>query len=87
MHENRLTVKLKYDDQHEDVYQWQVYSPNEITEQVRRCGFDLALACTEFDETREPSADRPRAQFVFQKSWRISCPRCCPLIPSKSLPA
>lgn len=30
MRANRLTVKLKYDDQKADIFEWQVYAPDEI---------------------------------------------------------
>jgi SAM-dependent methyltransferase len=65
---DRLTVVLDYGpDRPADTYAWQLYSPEQIAALARQCGFDLRLACANFDETTPPSAEVARMQLVFER--------------------
>lgn len=66
MHADRLHVELVYDDQHRDVFEWQVFSPDEITKLAKACGFTLILACTGFDASKPPASTSPRMQLLFE---------------------
>jgi len=64
----RLFVSLEYVDQGAiDRFEWQVYTPEELSSLVGRVGFASQVACTDFDESAAPSPDRPRMQFVLEK--------------------
>ena len=65
--ENRLTARLRYEDGGEDVFEWQLYHPDEITALAASVGLHCQTVCTWFDETLSPSAEAPRMQLVFQK--------------------
>ncbi len=66
MRGNRLNVRLDYPKGH-DEFEWQLFSPDEISQLAGRSGLKCVLACSAFDETRIPSMDNPRMQLVFEK--------------------
>lgn len=66
---NRLRVALTYHSiDREDVFEWQLYYPDELIELMKTFGFRCLVACTEFDEAKPASKDSPRAQYVFQRA-------------------
>jgi SAM-dependent methyltransferase len=68
MHGDRLTVTLDYGpDLQPDTYAWQLFSPAEITDLARQCGFGLLLACAGFDSATPASAELARMQLVFER--------------------
>lgn len=69
MVDGRLTVRLSYDDRDTvDVFEWQLYTPNEIREVAREVGFRCLVSCSEYDEDRLPTSATPRMQFVFERT-------------------
>lgn len=64
---NRLTVDLNYGDLGADCFEWQLYTPEEMTELARQVGLAPLIICTGFDENLSASADSPRMQLVFEK--------------------
>ena len=65
---NRLTVTLVYDALNKtDIFDWQLYTPEEIIELLKIFGLKCVLACTGFDEKQTPSESSPRVQYVFEK--------------------
>ena len=64
---NRLTAHLEYKGGGSDTFDWQLYTPDEITALAALCGLRLLLACTWFDEAKPPSPEVPRVQLVFEK--------------------
>jgi SAM-dependent methyltransferase len=64
---DRLTSSLDYGSGIEDVFSWQVFTPEELTAAARAVGLEQVLACATFDETVAPSADDPRMQLVFER--------------------
>jgi SAM-dependent methyltransferase len=71
--DDRLTVRLSYDDQETvDVFEWQLYTPGGIREVARDAGFRCLLSCTGYDEDQSPTSATPRMQFVFEKHGAYS---------------
>jgi SAM-dependent methyltransferase len=71
MNGRRLTVRSDYSDSAlSDVFDWQLYTPDEICLQAGQFGFGPLVICTEFEETKPASADSPRMQFVFEKTGK-----------------
>ena len=65
---DRLTVRLEYGpDVPPDVFEWQVYTPDEICALAAVIGFRPLVVCREFDERRPASATVPRMQLVFER--------------------
>lgn len=65
---NRLRVNLNYGNgDTTDVFDWQVYTPEELQKLAEVCGFQCLIACTGFDEKMSPSPEKSRMQFVFEK--------------------
>lgn len=65
MSNGRLRAVLTYEDGSGDVFDWQLYVPDELAELGARCGLTPVLACTEFNEATPASASHPRMQLVF----------------------
>jgi hypothetical protein len=63
---DRLRVHLDYGTS-EDVFDWQVFTPEEFVAETGRHGFRAVVECTGFDEGREPNANSPRMQFVLER--------------------
>lgn len=67
---NRLRSSLTYDaGVGADIFEWQVYSPEEIRTLAQDYGMALVLSCTECDEGKAVTSQKPMMQFVFEK-WR-----------------
>ena len=65
---DRLTVTLDYGpDLPQDIYAWQLFSPDEIATLARQHGFELLLACAGFDQATPASAELARMQLVFER--------------------
>ncbi len=64
----RLYGELEYDDGTRDVYEMQLFTPDELAAAAARHGFDELLACTEFDERQPPVPNKPRVQLVFARA-------------------
>ena len=65
MSKGRLRAMLTYEDGGGDVFDWQLYVPDELAELGARAALRLQLACAEFDEATAASAAHPRMQLVF----------------------
>lgn len=69
LRDGRLSVRLRYGDSGAvDRFEWQVFTPEQIVSLAGREGFALVLGCSEFDEGRPVSDDRPRMQLVFDRA-------------------
>ncbi len=65
---NRLTVKLNYETEDEpDYFEWQLYTPEEISDLASQANLELVLACTGFDEEQPATPASPRMQLIFKK--------------------
>ena len=68
MKDGRLIVTLTYEDSRDlDLFDWQVFSPEEIENYLKEFGFNLKEAFASFSKTTAPSSDNPRAQYLFEK--------------------
>jgi SAM-dependent methyltransferase len=64
----RQTVLLKdVSTGAEDLFNWQLFTPDELEELANSVGLAMHLACTGFDETLAASQNSPRMQMVFQR--------------------
>lgn len=50
-----------------DVFDWQLYTPEEMAGLLRSMGMELALACSNFDESVPASDAKVRMQLVFER--------------------
>jgi SAM-dependent methyltransferase len=64
----RLTTSLDYGAGVEDVFSWQLFTPEELTEVARSAGLVPVLVCADFDEAVRPSPERARMQLVFERA-------------------
>ena len=60
-------MELDYGDAR-DVFEWQVFLPDELAALAVQCGLEEMLRCANFDENISPRSDLPRMQFIFQKT-------------------
>lgn len=65
--DGRLRVELDYGNTR-DVYEWQIWYPDEISLLAARFGLNEILRCATFDSTMAPDCELPRMQFVFEKT-------------------
>ena len=72
MEGNRLVVSLDYDPGADpDLFEWQLYSPEELCVLIASIGFLPVVVCSGFDEAQPASPDSPRMQMVMQKGLKI----------------
>jgi hypothetical protein len=64
---DRLSVHLGYPDGADEQFEWQLYTPAQMTELAESVGLRLLLSCADFDVTILPSSTNPRIQFVLEK--------------------
>jgi SAM-dependent methyltransferase len=60
--EGRLRTELDYGDGDRDVFEWQLYTAEEL---ASLAGAELVLACASFDESAPPRGEHPRLQVVL----------------------
>jgi SAM-dependent methyltransferase len=66
---DRLTVRLDYGPAvPPDVFEWQVYTPDEISALAADLGFRPLVVCREFDESLPPDPAVPRMQLVLARA-------------------
>jgi hypothetical protein len=65
---DRLTSSLDYGSGIEDVFSWQVFTPEELAAAARTAGLEHVLAFATFDEDVAPSANDPRMQLIFERA-------------------
>ena len=64
---NRLQVLLTYAETGEtDRFDWRVYYPEELADQLHALGFLCRTSCTDFDDAKVATPERPRMQLVFE---------------------
>jgi SAM-dependent methyltransferase len=69
MEGSRLAVTLDYGPgTAPDLFDWQLYSPEELCELTASIGFVPLIACSGFDEAQPASPDSPRMQLVLQSA-------------------
>lgn len=73
IHDGRLRVELSYHGGPvEDVFEWELYRPEQLHDLAASCGLESVLVCSGFDETVQPSPDVPRMQLVYERAAAAS---------------
>jgi SAM-dependent methyltransferase len=71
--DGRLRVELAYDGGPvEDVFEWELYRPQQLNELAAACGLRCVVTCSEFDESRAASPEVPRMQLVYERAAAAS---------------
>jgi SAM-dependent methyltransferase len=65
---DRLTTSLDYGSGVEDVFSWQLFTPEELTTLAGAVGLTPVLACAAFDEASPPSDEHALMQLVFARA-------------------
>jgi SAM-dependent methyltransferase len=69
MHGDRLTVELSFEGLGRgDRFEWQLFTPDDLAELAGRSGWDVRLACSDFDSSQAADPARPRVQYMLEKS-------------------
>ena len=69
--DGRLRVELAYHGGPvEDIFEWELYRPEQLNELASSCGLDCILVCSGFDEAAAPSPEVPRMQLVYERAAR-----------------
>lgn len=63
-----MRCQLEYEDAPADVFEWQLYTPDEFGALAESSGFSEIARCAWFNETIAPSAEHARMQFVLERS-------------------
>lgn len=65
---SRLRIELEYSDtQLRDVYEWELYSPDQFAQVAETVGFDVVSRCAWFDPNIPPSVDHLRMQVLLER--------------------
>jgi len=65
--DDRLFVHLDYPDAGQEKFEWQLFSPEQMSAMAESVGLTQLVACTDFHETTPPSPTNPRIQFLFER--------------------
>jgi len=65
---DRLFVRLRYPDRSAEEFEWQLFTPDEMSATAQAAGLSIVLACSDFDATTPPSSATPRIQFVLERT-------------------
>lgn len=68
VHGQRLSVVLTYENGEADVFDWQIFTPDELAEFAAGCGWKEITRCTGFEAARLPDESTPRMQMVFRRT-------------------
>jgi SAM-dependent methyltransferase len=68
MEGKRLRARLGYGNGNkEDLFEWHLYTPEEIRQLAGEFGLRCLVMCTEYDEERGVTLEKPRMNFVFER--------------------
>jgi SAM-dependent methyltransferase len=65
--DGRLHVQLRYEDGAGDQFDWELFTPADLSIRAGQAGFRIVSAISGFDPTVGASADTPRMQIVLEK--------------------
>ena len=65
--DGRLRTELLYPGGATDVFEWQLYTPEELAALARRHGAECLVACGDFDVDRPADPEVPRMQLVLER--------------------
>ncbi|HEY2102287.1 MAG TPA: class I SAM-dependent methyltransferase [Chthoniobacterales bacterium] len=72
MQNNRLFVRLDYPDGTADEFDWQLFTPMEMSFLADSIGLDLIVCCTDFDIATKPCPEKSRIQFTLEHRTKRS---------------
>jgi SAM-dependent methyltransferase len=64
---DRLFVELQYPSGTRERFEWQLFTPAQMTELARSVGLALLVSCTDFDVNVPALSSKPRLQFVLER--------------------
>ncbi|MFN2542375.1 MAG: class I SAM-dependent methyltransferase [Chthoniobacterales bacterium] len=67
VNEDRLFVDLEYPGGNREQFEWQLFTPAQMTDLARSVGLAAVVSCTNFDVNIPPASSKPRLQFVLEK--------------------
>ena len=68
---NRLVVELRYANSKDtDCFDWELYNPSELERMAAGHALTTKVVCADWDEAVEPSPEKGRMQFVFERIER-----------------
>ena len=65
---DRLFVDLEYPSGNREQFEWQLFSPAQMTDFARSDGLTVLLSCADFDVNVPPSPTKPRIQFLLERA-------------------
>jgi SAM-dependent methyltransferase len=65
--DGRLFVHLDYPDGGADEFEWELFTPAEMSSLAESTGLALIVCCTDFDTAMKPYPEQPRIQFVLER--------------------
>jgi len=63
---DRLFVQLDYPDGTHEQFEWQLFTPEQMTQLAESVGLGVLVSCASFDTKIVPSPADPRIQFVLE---------------------
>jgi hypothetical protein len=64
---DRLFVYLDYPDGGQEQFEWQLFTPAQMSGLAKSVGLELLLSSTDFDPTGPLSSAKPRVQFLLER--------------------
>lgn len=68
MESDRLFVQLDYPGGNQDQFEWQLFSPAQMSALAQSIGLSVLFSCTDFDSAKSPAFSDPRVQFLLERS-------------------
>jgi SAM-dependent methyltransferase len=65
--DNFLFVRLEYPNGTRENFEWQLFTPAQMSQLAESAGLVLLHSCSGFDISRSPSSADPRIQFVLER--------------------
>ena len=63
----RLTSTIQYENGEREVFNWQLFTPEEVEQLAWECGLELLNTHTWFSEDASIAEETPRLQYVFER--------------------
>jgi SAM-dependent methyltransferase len=63
-----LFVRLDYPGGDQDQFEWQLFSPAQMSTLANSVGLSVLLSCRDFDSAKAPASTNPRVQFLLERS-------------------
>ena len=64
---DRLHSRIRYDDGAEETMDFEIFTPEQLTERAGSAGFRLVESCCWWDRQRSPDPKQPRFQLILER--------------------